>query len=100
MVKYLSRLLKALIERFSRDIRIKDNDPPGMARTGMAPDPYYRGAVLVNKGRYFGHNGKSVACAIHHVTEEWICIVEFYEGSDLYAIPFEYLEKIEINRIN
>jgi len=53
----------------------------------------------VNKGQFFGYNGIVYGCAIHHVTNEWICLVIFYKGGDLYAVPFEYLEKIKIDRI-
>lgn len=67
--------------------------------TGMMPDPYYRGQVIINKGDYKGYNGQAIGCAVHHVSGEWICLVEFYNGSDVYAIPFEYLEKIEVDRI-
>lgn len=67
--------------------------------TGMIPDPYYRGQVVINKGEYKGYNGIAIGCAVHHVSGEWICLVEFYTGSDIYAVPFEFLEKIEIDRI-
>ena len=66
----------------------------------MKPDPYYRGSVIVNRGEYRNYNGKVIGCAIHHLSREWICLVEFYAGSDIYAVPFEYLEKIEIDRIS
>ena len=66
----------------------------------MKAEPSYRGMVLINKGQYKGYNGEAIGCAIHHVTRDWICLVQFYEGSDIYAVPFEYLEKIDIDRIS
>jgi len=73
---------------------------PGIIRTGIKPEAYYHGSVLVRYGVLSGYNGKSIGCAIHHSSNEWMCLVRLYKGSDVYAIPFEYLEKIKIDRIN
>ena len=94
-----SALLKLLKNTRGYEIAMNPKTSDGFTRTGMTPDPYYRGSVLINKGQYLGYNGRAIGCAIHHVTRDWICLVEFYEGSDIYAVPFEFLEKIDIDRI-
>jgi len=108
MVKYISTTLRttlaSVLVMLLKSIHgLQNATSPktyhGIVRSGMKPDPYYRGAVLVNKGQFFGYNGIVYGCAIHHVTNEWICLVIFYKGGDLYAVPFEYLEKIKIDRI-
>lgn len=101
----LKIMLESALATLSKDthgysIAMTQEKSQPFVRTGMIPDPYYRGSVIVNKGEYRNYNGRVIGCAIHHVSREWICLVEFYEGSDVYAVPFEYLEKIDIDRIS
>jgi hypothetical protein len=62
----------------------------------MKADLSYEGRVMVKRGHYKGHNGLMVGYCINYVSKDWISLVSFYEGGDLYAIPFAWLEKIDI----
>lgn len=56
----------------------------------------YEGRVFVNGGVYKGYNGIKIGHCVNYDTREWLCLVEFYEGGDIEAIPFEYIEKIDL----
>ena len=67
--------------------------------SSMTVDLNYEGQVLITEGMYEGYNALKIGYCVDMRTKEWLCLVNFYEEGDVYALPFDWIEKIDIDRI-
>ncbi len=62
----------------------------------METTPTYRGWVLILYGDLAGYNGLMKDCVVDYDNGIWKGLIEVYLDGDLYAIPLEALEPIEL----